>query len=67
MPRDIKESSKDQTTSTKTNNGDKYIKHVETTEDLTQVADPVEAFQEFMEIKGYMGMLLFSLSIIIMN
>ena len=55
MPREDKESSKDQTT-TKTNNGDKNNKHVEATEDLTQVADPVKAFQEDMEIEGYKGM-----------
>jgi len=52
MPREDKESSKDQTT-TKTNNGDKNNKHVEATEDLTQVADPVKAFQEDMEMEGY--------------
>ena len=55
MPREDKDSSKDQTT-TKTNNGDKNNKHVEATEDLTQVADPVKAFQEDMEMEGYTGM-----------
>ena len=57
MPREDKESSKDQTT-TKTNNGDKNNKHVEeeASEDLTQVADPVKAFQEDMEMEGYTGM-----------
>ena len=60
MPREDKDSSKDQTT-TKTNNGDKNNKHVEATEDLTQVADPVKAFQEDMEMEGYTG--IFTLSI----
>ena len=60
MPREYKDSSKDQTT-TKTNNGDKNNKHVEATEDLTQVADPVKAFQEDMEMEGYTG--IFTLSI----
>lgn len=62
MPREDKDSSKDQntiTTTTKTNNdGDKNNKHVEeeASEDLTQVADPVKAFQEDMEMEGYTGM-----------
>ena len=57
-PREDKDSSKDQTTTPKTNNGDKNTnKHVEaSTEDLTQVADPVKAFQEDMEMEGYTGM-----------
>ena len=56
-PREDKDSSKDQTTTPKTNNGDKNTnKHVEaSTEDLTQVADPVKAFQEDMEMEGYTG------------
>merc|ERR1711884_866389 len=56
MPREEKDSSKDQNTITKTNNdGDKNNKHVEeeASEDLTQVADPVKAFQEDMEMEGY--------------
>ena len=63
MPREDKDSSKDQntiTTTSKTNNdGDnKNNKHVEeeASEDLTQVADPVKAFQEDMEMEGYTGM-----------
>ena len=67
MPREDKESSKDQntiTTTSKTNNdGDKNNKHVEeeASEDLTQVADPVKAFQEDMEMEGYTGTGMFTL------